>query len=132
MNGGYIGAQRKTCSTAELQAIVEALLFLLAQLGVEEPLIRAKAPVLIHSDSRYAVDIIRYGTRSSTNSVIRNIRLHLWKRTQEAYDIRIVWVRGHSKDVGNDLADKLAGEGAEVGEDTNPMQWRPRDWGYSE
>ncbi len=88
--------------------------------------------MLIHSDSRYAVDIIRYGTRSSTNSVIRNIRLHLWKRTQEAYDIRIVWVRGHSKDVGNDLADKLAGEGAEVGEDTNPMQWRPRDWGYSE
>ncbi len=47
------------------------------------------------------------------------------------YDIRIVWVRGHSRDVGNVMADKLAGEGAEDGDAINLTQCRPRDWARS-
>ena len=62
--------QEKTNSTAEIHAIIEALFFLLAQLDEAEPFIKPKAPIVIHSDSRYAVDIIRNGTRSTTNSVI--------------------------------------------------------------
>ena len=119
--------QGKTNNTAEIQAIIEALFFVLAQLDEAEPLIRPREPIVIHSDSRYAVDIIRNGSRSTTNSAIRNIMIHLWKRTREAYDVRIEWVRGHSMNVGNELADKLAGEGAEEKVDDVGCRWRPQD-----
>ena len=128
---GHVGARKKTNNTAEIQAVIETLFFLLAQLDEADPLIKPKQPIVIHSDSRYAVDIIRNGTRSTTNSVIRNIMTHLWKRTREAYDIRIEWVRGHAKNVGNELADKLAGEGADEKIDEVGSRWRPRDWGFS-
>ncbi len=39
---------------------------------------------------------------------------------------------GHSKDVGNELAVRLPGEGAEEGVDTDLWRWRPRDWGCNE
>ncbi len=129
---GHVGAITRTNNTAGVQAVIEALFFLLAQLDEEFPLIKPRSLVLIHSDSRYAVDIIRNGTRNTTNSVIRNIMEHLRKRTREACDVRIVWVRGHSKDVGHELADRLAGEGAEECVDTDLWRWRPRVWGYCE
>ena len=87
---GYVGAVRKTNNTAEIQAVVEVLLFLLAQLDSSAPVIKAKSAVVIHSDSSYVVGIIRDGTRSSTNSLIRDFMTHLWKSTREAYNIRIV------------------------------------------
>ncbi len=134
LNGakGHVGAGKRTNNTAEVQAVIEVLFFLLAQVEAASPLIKLRSPVLIHSDSRYAVDIIRNGTRATANSVIRNIMVHLWKRTRLACDVRIVWVRGHSNDVGHALADRLAGEGAEEEIDTDLWRWRPRDWGYSE
>ncbi len=58
--------------------------------------------------------------------------IHIWKRTREACDVRMVWVRGRSNDVGNEMADKLAGEGAEDGDAINLTQWRPRDCGFLE
>ena len=55
----------------------------------------------------------------------------MWKKTALVFDIHILWIRGHSKDIGNDLADKHAGEAAdEKGE--NEIRWRPNDWGFSE
>jgi ribonuclease HI len=129
---GYVGAVRRTNNTAELQAIVELLLFLLAQLDSDAPILEAKAPFVTHSDSRYAVDIIRNGTRSSTNLLIRDFMVQLWKRTRDASDIRIAWVRGHTNDVGNEMADKLVGEGADEGVDPNLKHWRPWDWGFPE
>ncbi len=74
---GHVGARGKTNNTAEIQAVIETLFFLLAQLDEAEPLIKPKEPIVIHSDSRYAVDIIRNGARSTTSSVIRNIMTHL-------------------------------------------------------
>ena len=59
-----MGAVRLTINTAELQAIVESLLFVLAQLELYAPNIEAKAPIVIHSDSRYTVDIIRNGAEA--------------------------------------------------------------------
>ena len=49
---------RKINNTAEIQAVVEVLLFLLAQLDSTTPVIEAKASVVIHSDSSSVVDII--------------------------------------------------------------------------
>jgi ribonuclease HI len=54
--------------------------------------------------------MIRNGTSSSTNSLTRDSAMHLWKRTREAYGIRISWVRCHTSDLGKEMADKLAGE----------------------
>ncbi len=61
-----------------------------------------------------------------------NIMVHLWKRTRIAYDIRIVWVRGHSDNVGNQLADRIAAHGANEEINSERWSWRPQDWGYAE
>ncbi len=58
-----MGAQKLTSNTAELQAITEALLLLLAQVNEEFPLIPLEASSVFYSESRYAVDAILRGTR---------------------------------------------------------------------
>ena len=108
------------------------LLFLLAQLESERPVLEPKAKIVIHSDSTYVVESIRSGSRAASNELIRDYLIHLWKRTREAYDIEIVWVRGHDSDVGNELADKLADEGARITNTTECSPWRPRDTGFHE
>jgi hypothetical protein len=88
--------------------------------------------IIIHSDSKYACGIIRDGARTNTNETMVNIMAHLWKRTRLAYDIRMVWVRGHSDNVGNELADRIAAQGANEEINAERWHWRPRDWGYWE
>ncbi len=39
--------------------------------------------------------MINQGNRSSTNFLLRDFLHHMWKRVNEFFDIRIVWVRGH-------------------------------------
>ena len=55
--------------------------------------------------------------------------IHLWKRATKVYDIRIIWIRGHSKGVGSVLADKHAGEGAELADEASQNRWRPGEKG---
>ncbi len=62
----------------------------------------------------------------------RDFLIHLCKKAKSFYDIRILWVRGHSKDWGNQLADKYAGEGAEALDELHIGTARPSDWGFSE
>ena len=88
--------------------------------------------IVIHSDSKYAVGIIRDGARTKKNEVMANIMVHLWKRTRIAYDLRIVWVRGHSDNVENQLADLIAAHGANEEINAGRWSWRPQDWGYAE
>ena len=57
---------------------------------------------------------------------------HLCKGTREAYNIRIVWVRGNSKDVRSELADKLADDGAREETPCTCKPWRPEDGGFCE
>jgi hypothetical protein len=61
-----------------------------------------------------------------------NIMVHLWKRTRFAYDIRMVWVRGHADNVGSECADRLAADGASEGINAERWSWRPVDWGFWE
>ena len=90
----------------------------MAQMEQDTPRITWGDAVVIHSDSRYVVDLIKHGSRSKTNVVMRGFLVHLWKKTAVAFDIHILWIRGHSMDVGNELADKHAGEGADEEEGT--------------
>ncbi len=55
----------------------------------------------------------------------------MWKAANEFFGLRIVWIRGHARDIGNDLADKHAGEAAEDKRDSE-ARWRPTDWGFTE
>ncbi len=54
--------------------------------------------------------------------------MHLWKKAKLLYDIRVVWARGRSKDVGSELAYRQAAEGAQEDEDACMGRWRPTDW----
>ena len=47
------------------------------------------------------------------------------------FDVHILWIRGHTKDLGNDTADKHAGEAADETIE-NDTRWRPCDWGFFE
>jgi hypothetical protein len=87
--------------------------------------------IVIHTDSRYVEGII-HGAQTKKNEVMADILVHLWKRTRLAYNIRIVWVRGHSNSVGNQLADRIAAHGANEAINAERWSWRPKDWGYGE
>ena len=78
--GSFVGAAKLSNNNAEMRAIIEALLFLLAQVEERNPIRAAREPVVIHSDSRYAVDIIRCGTRTRTNGLLRDFMVHLWEK----------------------------------------------------
>ena len=129
--GTFVGAEILSNNTAEMQAVIETLLFLQAQIETEGSNFEVGDSVVIHSDSKYVVELITQGSRSTTNIVMRDFLTHQWKRTRAIFDIHIMWIRGHTMDVGNDLADKHAGEAAE-NDAVNQTKWRPRDWGFAE
>ena len=54
------------------------------------------------------------------------------KKANDFFNIRIVWVRSHDKDWGNQQADKHAGEGADIKDEDHASMRRPRDWRLSE
>ena len=79
--------------------------------------------VVIHSGSKYVIELITYGSRSTTQIFMRAAKAF--------FDMHIVWIRGHTRDIGNDLADKHTGEAAEDNIDSE-TRWRPTDWGFTE
>ena len=113
-------------NTAEMQAVIETLLFLLAQVESDSPQVKVGESVVIHSDSKYVIELIMHGSRSKLNIVMRDFLSHLWKQTGVAFDMHIRWIRGHTKDIGNEMADKHAG-GAADEEGETEVRWRPRD-----
>ncbi len=127
--GSDVDAMKLPKNTAEMQAIVESFLFILAQVEADAPIIPLGEAIVIHSDSRYAVDLVRHGTRSTTNFLLRDFLIHLWKKAKAFFIIRIVWVRGHDKDWGNEQADKHAGEGADIKDEDHVSMGRPSDFG---
>ena len=78
--GFFVGAVRLSSNTAEMQAIAEALLFILAQVEEDEPAFAMGSAIIIHSDSRYAVDLIKAGSRSRTSFLLRDFLHHMWKK----------------------------------------------------
>lgn len=102
-----------TISVMELLAINKALHFL-----------RPNAiPVSIYSDSKYAVGCLtewgpiwaKSGWLTASGKPVSNVdlvkaTLRLIERHREYRKIDISWVKGHSGNAANDIADRLAGE----------------------
>ncbi len=97
----FIGAEGKTNQTAELSAMNWAIRWLAAH--------KAKIPYsAIYSDSKYAIhttegDWVEYIEESKNGLLIQNNR-----DVYEDVSTNIGWVKGHSGNTWNDLADLLA------------------------
>ena len=73
----------------------------------------------LYTDSKYVINGINEwikkwrinNWRGSNKKLVKNVEL--WQRLDELnskYNIKWHWVRGHSNDFGNDMADKLAND----------------------
>ena len=80
--------------------------------------LNGRCSVTVYTDSRYVVDAIKEGwaQRWRANGWMRNkreraINPDLWGRLLDAlenHEVELKWVRGHSNNVGNIRADRLA------------------------
>ena len=133
----FIGSERWTNNTAEMSAAVEFLLWLLSNTESPNPVIvpytstSLTATVILHTDSRYVMGIVLGKFRARENIHLATLLRHLWRRASRIFNLHIVWVKGHSGDVGNDLADECARFGGDAGKQA---EWWDRpfvlsDWG---
>jgi ribonuclease HI len=105
MKGGALGT---TNNQMELMAAIQALESL-----------REPCAVTLHTDSTYVKDGLtswlpqwrRRGWKTADKKPVKN--QELWQRldaARERHQVELRWVKGHSGDAGNDLADQLANE----------------------
>jgi ribonuclease HI len=105
------GEQATTNNRMELMAAIQAL-----------EVLKRPCKVLLHTDSHYLLKGItewlpnwkRRGWKTASKKPVKNE--DLWRRLDSAiarHDIKWNWVKGHSGDPGNDLADLLANQGVD-------------------
>jgi ribonuclease HI len=105
------GEQATTNNRMELMAAIQAL-----------EVLKRPCKVLLHTDSHYLLKGItewlpnwkRRGWKTASKKPVKNE--DLWRRLDSAiarHDIKWNWVKGHSGDPGNDLADLLANKGVD-------------------
>ena len=104
----YIGATRATNNTAEMHRVIEALFWLNS--CVERGTLHDDDDVLFTVDSRYVKGLIDEKFTARENSVLATLLGHMGKVTKQRIRLHIHWIRGHSGDVGNCIADRLADE----------------------
>lgn len=101
-----------TNNQMELQAAISAL-----------QLLKKACKITLYTDSKYVLHGItewidnwkKNNWRKSDNKPVKNAEL--WKELHnkiEKHDIIWSWVKGHSKNEGNDIADRLAAQGREI------------------
>lgn len=119
-------AHPTTISVMEILAINKALHFLRPN-GI---------PVSIYSDSKYAVNSLtewgpiweKEGWITSTGKQVSNIELikatmRLIERHKKFRKVEISWIKGHSGNASNEIADRLAGNARRAKRGT----WKPED-----
>ena len=91
-------------NTAELQAILEALLLL--------PFLPAHtSAITLHTDSKYAYDLLLGLAIPSANPQLANLLLATFTHITSQMPVAVVKVKGHSGNLGNDRADSNAARG---------------------
>jgi ribonuclease HI len=105
----YGGEPETTNNRMELTAAIEALNAL-----------SKRRNVILYTDSKYVMDGInewlpnwkKRGWKTAARKLVKN--KDLWQALDEAvqrHDIDWRWVKGHSDNPGNDMADELANQG---------------------
>lgn len=105
------GEAHTTNNRMELLAVIRAL-----------EAVKRRLPVIVHTDSQYVQKGItewlanwkRKGWRTAEGKPVKNA--DLWRELDAlaaAQQIQWRWVRGHSGDVGNERADRLANRGVD-------------------
>jgi ribonuclease HI len=103
------GSKETTNNQMEIRAVIEAL-----------KTIKKPAEIIINTDSKYVMDGItkwingwkKNGWRTADRKPVKNSEL--WQELDQEvskYYIEWRWVKGHSGDKYNDIADELAREG---------------------
>ena len=107
--------QQKNMHGGELQTTNNRMELMAAITGLET--LTRPCTVKLYTDSKYVLDGItswmdawkKRGWKTANKKPVKNIEL--WQRLDAAtsdHDITWIWVKGHSGDEGNELADELA------------------------
>ncbi|CAJ1408337.1 unnamed protein product [Effrenium voratum] len=111
-----LGAEMCSNNTAELSAFGEALLWL-----------RDEAPgaqkAVLYYDSQYAKKVTTGENVAHKNKDLAKTVQNLWMEVVAVREVELCWVQGHTGDVGNELADKLANEGVKGRYSLSSRRW---------
>ena len=114
----WLGAGSASLNTAEISAMLEALLWL----ETEAPGGHVH-PATIYYDSSYAFQAVTGSSLPEENVALVFQARAIWQRVSALREISIVHVKGHSGNVGNDHADHLAGKGASGLQTKQSARW---------
>jgi ribonuclease HI len=115
------GAHQKTLHGGQAQTTNNRMELMAAIQALEA--LKRPSRVLLHTDSQYVLKGMtewidgwkRRGWTTADKKPVKNV--DLWQRLERAaapHTLRWVWVRGHTGDPGNELADQLANQGVEA------------------
>ena len=105
----YGGDEQTTNNRMELMAAIQ---------GLES--LKRSCSINLYTDSKYVLEgvtkwMVNWKKRNWTTAAKKPVKnVELWKRLDAAvdnHDINWVWVKGHSGDEGNEMADALANQG---------------------
>ena len=116
----YIDATRVTNNTAEMQGVIETLFWL--NTCVERGTLHADVHVLVTVDSLFVKGLVDEKFIAVENRVLATLLCHMWKLTKQRMRLHIRWIRGHSGDVENGIADRLADAGTR--QESQHRWWR--------
>ena len=115
----FVGATVISNGTAELQAMVEALFFLLSEglcrrrrVGQEQHICLGDS-IILHPDASYVVGLCNNVFAIRENIVLARLVKHLWKVVSRYFMLECYWTKSHAKDEANNYVDRLADLGTQ-------------------